>query len=157
MLTVWITGASSGIGEACAYKYAAEGARVILTSSSVERLEVVAARCREKGAESVTVLAYDLGCQDGIDTLTDKAWEVYDQLVETYFRAKKAQAALAENEGYDLVVAGGGYRIHCGSPFAGIEASAYVDDVFGGIFPKSRKIFKKSRLSEGESRDGKGK
>jgi phage regulator Rha-like protein len=27
---------------------------------------------------------------------TDKAWEVYDQLVETYFRAKKAQAALNE-------------------------------------------------------------
>ena len=25
---------------------------------------------------------------------TDKAWEVYDQLVETYFRAKKAEAAL---------------------------------------------------------------
>ena len=71
MLTVWITGASSGIGEACAYKYAAEGARVILTSSSVQRLEVVAEKCREKGAESVTVLAYDLGCLDGIDTLTD--------------------------------------------------------------------------------------
>jgi DNA-binding CsgD family transcriptional regulator len=27
---------------------------------------------------------------------TDTAWEVYDQLVETYFRAKKAQAALNE-------------------------------------------------------------
>ena len=46
MQTVWITGASSGIGEACALRYASEGARLILTSSSRERLEPVAAQCR---------------------------------------------------------------------------------------------------------------
>lgn len=75
MLTIWITGASSGIGEACAYRYAAEGARIILTSSSAERLDAVARRCRELGAENVVVLPYDLTCLDDIDTFTDRAWE----------------------------------------------------------------------------------
>jgi hypothetical protein len=51
---------------------------------------------------------------------------------------------------HDLFVAGGDCRIHSGSPFAGIEASAYVDDVFGGIFPKSRKIFEKITALRGE-------
>ena len=50
MTAVWITGASSGIGEACAYRYAAEGAKLILTSSSAPRLECVA----EKAARIIT-------------------------------------------------------------------------------------------------------
>ena len=75
MLSVWITGASSGIGEACAYRYAAEGARLVLTSSSADRLEPVAAKCRELGAREVTILPYDLTSLEGIDALTDKAWD----------------------------------------------------------------------------------
>lgn len=103
MLTVWITGASSGIGEACAYKYAAEGARVILTSSSVERLEVVAEKCREKGAESVTVLAYDLGCLDGIDTLTDKAWEAAEGIDIVMLNAGISQRTNVEDTSMEMV------------------------------------------------------
>lgn len=75
MQSVWITGASSGIGAECAYRYAAEGARLILTSSSSERLEAVASRCRKAGASDVTILPYDLSCPEGIETLADKAWE----------------------------------------------------------------------------------
>ena len=40
--TVWITGASSGIGLACAEVYAAKGARVILSSRRKDELEKVA-------------------------------------------------------------------------------------------------------------------
>jgi len=40
--TVWITGASSGIGRACAEVYAAKGDRVILSSRRVDALEKVA-------------------------------------------------------------------------------------------------------------------
>ena len=77
MLTVWITGASSGIGEACAYEYAKGGNQLILTSSSRERLEPVAAKCREKGAKDVLVLPSDFNDLEGIKLLARTAWDAF--------------------------------------------------------------------------------
>lgn len=42
---VWITGASSGIGEALAYALSNRGAQLVLSSRSTERLEEVKSRC----------------------------------------------------------------------------------------------------------------
>ena len=77
METVWITGASSGIGEACAYAWAASGASLILTSSSLERLAPVGEKCRKKGAKDVVILPYDLRDPDGIGDLVRKAWDAF--------------------------------------------------------------------------------
>ncbi|WP_135466826.1 SDR family oxidoreductase [Crenalkalicoccus roseus] len=45
----WITGAGSGIGEAAAERFAAEGAAVVITGRRRERLEQVAARIGARG------------------------------------------------------------------------------------------------------------
>ena len=48
--TIWITGASSGIGEASARKFAKEGWKVIISARRVELLEkqIGRASCRER-------------------------------------------------------------------------------------------------------------
>jgi short-subunit dehydrogenase len=50
--TVFITGASSGLGAALARRYAAPGMRLSLTGRNRDRLEAVAGECRSRGAEA---------------------------------------------------------------------------------------------------------
>ena len=103
MQSIWITGASSGIGEACAYKYAAEGARLVLTSSSAERLETVAQRCRQIGANDVTVIPYDLTHLDDIATLVDKAWTATEGIDIVMLNAGISQRTNVEDTSMDMV------------------------------------------------------
>jgi dehydrogenase/reductase SDR family protein 7B len=53
---VWITGASSGIGEALAYEFTREGAKTILSSNEPEELARVKKECEEMGGESFVIL-----------------------------------------------------------------------------------------------------
>ena len=62
---VVITGASSGIGEALALHYAANGVVLSLTGRDQERLEAVAEVCRENGAK-VAVCVVDVRDRDAV-------------------------------------------------------------------------------------------
>ncbi len=53
---VLITGASAGIGQACARTMAQEGARLVLTARREERLETLLAECRALGGEAMAVV-----------------------------------------------------------------------------------------------------
>jgi NAD(P)-dependent dehydrogenase (short-subunit alcohol dehydrogenase family) len=52
---VVITGASSGIGRACALAFARRGARLVLAARSESSLQDVASECRACGAEAIVV------------------------------------------------------------------------------------------------------
>jgi NADP-dependent 3-hydroxy acid dehydrogenase YdfG len=58
--TVFITGASAGIGEATAYAFAAEGARLLLAARRVEKLQTVAQEALAKGATEVHSFSLDV-------------------------------------------------------------------------------------------------
>lgn len=103
MSSVWITGASSGIGAACACKYAAEGARLVLTSSSAERLEPVAQKCRSLGASEVVVLPYELGNPEGIEELTANAWSAVGGIDIVMLNAGISQRTNVEDTSMEMV------------------------------------------------------
>jgi NADP-dependent 3-hydroxy acid dehydrogenase YdfG len=57
---VFITGASAGIGAACARAFAAEGARLLLAARRVERLEAMEVDLLDAGAAAVHVFALNV-------------------------------------------------------------------------------------------------
>jgi 3-hydroxy acid dehydrogenase/malonic semialdehyde reductase len=63
--TVFITGASSGFGEACARSFASEGARLILTARRKEKLEVL--RDDLAGAAGVHIIQLDVRDRVAVD------------------------------------------------------------------------------------------
>ena len=88
---VWITGASSGIGEATAYRFAQEGARIIVTALEADLLEGVVNRCKELGAPDAAALPFDLSDSDGLDALAEKAWNQFGGIDVLYNNAGISQ------------------------------------------------------------------
>ena len=103
MTVVWITGASSGIGEACACEYASRGDSLILTSSSEERLRPVAEICLARGAAAVAVLPYDLSDPEGIAPLVERAWNRFGVVDILFCNAGISQRTTVEDTSMDMV------------------------------------------------------
>ena len=82
--TILITGASSGIGEGCARKFASQGARIILNSRSTEKLESLAQDLKEKYNADCYVMPFDV-CDRNSAAAALKAlpeeWQSIDVLI----------------------------------------------------------------------------
>ena len=61
---VWITGASSGIGEALTLQFANEGARLVLSARRQDELERVRGICLATGLDAENVLVVPLDVSD---------------------------------------------------------------------------------------------
>lgn len=88
---VWITGASSGIGEATAYRFAQEGARLILTALEVDLLDNVAKQCKKLGSPNVAAMPFDLSQTDSLKELAIAAWGVFGHIDILYNNAGISQ------------------------------------------------------------------
>ena len=81
---VLITGASSGIGEGCARKFASEGARLILNARSVDKLEVLAQDLKEKYGTDSYVMPFDVrdrkAASEALASLPAE-WQAIDVLI----------------------------------------------------------------------------
>lgn len=108
--TVLITGASSGIGRACAETLAGQGANLILTARRLDRLEAIREMLADRGVSSVMVRALDVrdrpavlafaeelaaaglipdalvnnaGLAAGLDKIQDGRFEDWDRMLDT--------------------------------------------------------------------------
>ena len=81
---VLITGASSGIGEGCARKFASEGAKLILNGRNVEKLNALAQELRLTCGTVCTVLPFDVrdrkAASEALASLS-KEWQAIDILI----------------------------------------------------------------------------
>lgn len=76
---IWITGASSGIGEALTYAFAKEGAKLILSSRRKEALEKVKANCEGK-QDNIHILTLDLANTESLTAKADQAVSLFGHI-----------------------------------------------------------------------------
>jgi 3-oxoacyl-[acyl-carrier protein] reductase len=74
-----ITGASRGMGKAFAAKFAEEGAKLLLTTTSLERAHDTVKELRGKGGE-VALMEADISHQDAGEKIAEKAMKEYGKV-----------------------------------------------------------------------------
>jgi 3-hydroxy acid dehydrogenase/malonic semialdehyde reductase len=81
---VFITGASAGIGQACAEAFAAEGARLVLAARRQDRLQALAARLHEAHGTDTLLLELDVRDREAVNAAVaglPAGWADIDVLV----------------------------------------------------------------------------
>ena len=77
---VWLTGASSGIGEALAYALSSKGARLILSARRKEELERVKGNCPAQTQSGIRILPLDLEKSDTLKLSTEAAIQIFGHI-----------------------------------------------------------------------------
>ena len=103
--TVLITGASSGIGEGCARKFAMNGYRLILNGRNVEKLTAVKRELETENRADVCLLPFDVrdrgAAKAALDSLPEE-WKAIDILINNAGVAKINAFEETEDEQLDM-------------------------------------------------------
>ncbi len=94
--TIWLTGASSGIGKALAIALSKQGARLILSSRNEKQLQLVAEECLQY-TSIVSIQALDLENYEKIPSIVEKTLKGFPQIDILINNAGISQRALAKN------------------------------------------------------------
>lgn len=93
---VWVTGASSGIGEALVYAFAREGAHVVLSGRRGEELERVASACSDRTGQLFCV-PFDMLDETGRKTAVEKVLSRFGHIDMLVNNAGVSQRSLGKN------------------------------------------------------------
>lgn len=97
---VWITGASSGIGEGLAYEFARQGARLVLSARRADVLEAVRARCERP--EAHMVLAMDMTDIDAFPARVAEVLARFERIDVLVNNAGISQRSLVKDTALDV-------------------------------------------------------
>jgi len=125
-----ITGATSGIGEATARVFAAQGARLVLAARSADKGEALAAELSAEYGVSAIFRRTDVMVEADIASAIDAAMAEFGQLDCLFNNAGAAERSTAESvteEAFDQVM-----RLLIGAPVFGIKHAARVMKSTGG-------------------------
>ena len=112
---IWLTGASSGMGEALAYQLAAKGGKLILSARREAELQEVAQKCRRQGVTEIQILPIDLTQSEILRSKAEQAVKFYGKV--------------------DIVIHGSGItqRGTAAQTFLGVEREIMEVNFFGAI------------------------
>ena len=99
---VWITGASSGIGEALAYNLASKGAKLILSARSIDKLNKVKQNCKSD-ENHIMVLPLDLSNYEKMENSYQKAIARFKHIDYLFNNGGISQRSLATETDIEVV------------------------------------------------------
>lgn len=99
---IWITGASSGIGEQLTYQLAERGNKLILSARRKEVLEKVKSNCAESSQKNIHVLPLDLANIESLDAAADAAIKIYGSIDVLINNGGISQRSLVNETSFDV-------------------------------------------------------
>lgn len=99
---IWITGASSGIGEALTYELVKKGAKLILSARRKEELERVKGNCPAQAQPFIRILPLDLSEPSTLKLCTEAAIQLFGHIDILINNGGISQRSLAKDTTLDV-------------------------------------------------------